>query len=307
MTGKRTATAERITEQHKARVRLVLLTLLALIYPPLVGVRSAPVWLLYVGFALLYSLWTLRLVRRFREDPRLGYLLALSDTAVLFPLLVWTSSLFLQVVLILLCAAGGTFSYWAHRQSLKAGLSAPPGARTLSMTSAMHPYTDTPEARLARTLRARLQVYESTGVRFALVLLHIRRYEEMLLYYGEELADRVVRAVSRRGLRVLGPDAQSFALAGGKVAFVCGLEPDRPADLYDVEGLAMAVARRACEHLVDRYRVECVVGWASPPADGLTPEDLIYTAEAGLRSAEAFRRVAGAPAALPKKTRAAAG
>lgn len=305
MTGKRTATAQRITERRKARARLVLLTLLALVFPPLVGVRSAPVWVLYVGFAFLYSLWTLRLVRTFEGDRRLGYLLALTDAAVVLPLLVWTSSAFLQVLLFLLCATGAVFTYWADRRLRQAEACAHQGARASFASAGAQPGEATPEARLERILRARLQVFGSTGMRFALVFLHIRRYEEILVYYGEEAAARVVGAVVRRGLRLLGPDAQSLVLPGGRVAFVFALGPGS-GDSYDVEGLAMALARKACEHLVDRYRVECVVGWASAPADGLTPEDLVYTAESGVRSAEAFRRVAGAPA-LPGKTRAAAG
>ncbi len=37
----------------------------------------------------------------------------------------------------------------------------------------------------------------------------------------------------------------------------------------------MSLGRKACEHLVDGHRVECVVGWASAPADGLNADDLM--------------------------------
>jgi len=306
MTGKPTATAQRFTERHKARARLVLLTLAALLCPPVAGVRSAPVWALYVAFAVLYSLWTLRLVHRFGQDQRLGYLLALTDAAVLLPLGVWSSSVLLRTILVLLCAAGAVYTYLAAQRARRMAAYTEQGTRLSRYPEGVEARVETPEARLTRALRTRLELFGSTGTRFALVLLHIVRYQELLVYYGDEMASQVVAAVSLRGLRTLGPDAQSFVLAGGKVAFVFALEPAK-VDAYDVEGLAMGLARKTCEHLVDRYRVECVVGWASPPADGLSAEDLLYTAESGLRSAEAFRRVAGAPAATPGKTRAAAG
>ena len=55
----------------------------------------------------------------------------------------------------------------------------------------------------------------------------------------------------------------------------------------------MSLGRKACEHLVDGHRVECVVGWASAPADGLNADDLMYVAEAGAQSTAAFRRAGG--------------
>ncbi len=78
-------------------------------------------------------------------------------------------------------------------------------------------------------------------------------------------------------------------------------------DPYGVESFAMTLARKACEHLVDGHRVECVVGWASAPADGMSADDLMYAAESGAQSAAAFRRVAGSRVQVPEKTRAAAG
>ena len=78
-------------------------------------------------------------------------------------------------------------------------------------------------------------------------------------------------------------------------------------DPYDIESFAMNLGRKACEHLIDGHRAECVVGWAAAPADGLTPDDLMYAAESGAQSTAAFRRVAGSSVAVPDKTRAAAG
>jgi hypothetical protein len=53
--------------------------------------------------------------------------------------------------------------------------------------------------------------------------------------------------------------------------------------------------------------VECVVGWASAPADGLNADDLMYVAEAGAQSTAAFRRVAGGQVTVPERARIAAG
>ena len=47
-----------------------------------------------------------------------------------------------------------------------------------------------------------------------------------------------------------------------------------------------------CEHLIEGHRVECVVGWASAPAHGLTADDLLAAAslqEPGAASAIACR------------------
>ncbi len=43
----------------------------------------------------------------------------------------------------------------------------------------------------------------------------------------------------------------------------------------------MTLGRKACEHLIDGHRVECVVGWASAPSDGMSADDLVYAAESG--------------------------
>jgi hypothetical protein len=116
---------------------------------------------------------------------------------------------------------------------------------------------------------------------------------------------------------VLGPDAQHFPLPGGRVAFVFEIDKgrfgaDQPSmvadavDPNDIESLAMTLGRKACEHLVDGRRVECVVGWASAPADGLNADDLMDVAESGAQSTAAFRRVAN-QVGVPERARVAAG
>jgi hypothetical protein len=319
MTQQPTALLARVTEHHKARARLPLLTLLALVCPPLVGVHSVSVWVFYVVFVILYSLWSLRLVGHFSGDRRLGYLLCLTDTAILLPLLVWSSAAGVRTVLALACAAGFAITYRADR------VRAETDSRTLNSShSGRRKASDRPEAvgteaPLERAVRVRLRVFATTGARFGLVVLRMVRFDEMAAYYGEDVSERVLSAVGRRGLRLLGPDAQRFPLAGGRVAFL--FETDSGSaradaqggsgfgwiDPYDIEGLAMTLGRKACEHLVDGHRVECVAGWASAPADGLNADDLMYAAESGAQSTAAFRRIAGSRVPVPERARAAAG
>lgn len=319
MTGQRTAKPLRVTELQKARVRLILLPLIGIACPPLAGVRSAAVWILYAAFLLAYSLWALRLTRNFSNDRRLGYLLALTDTAVLLPLMAWASARALQVVLAMIVVAGLGATYLADRtrpatrtndESVAYGASAAPSKRVSSPAV---------ETALERAMRVRLRVLAETQTRFALVVLRVVRLEEIAAYYGPEAGEHVLAAVTRRGLRVLGADAQHFVLPGGRIAFVFStgsgstrtVIPGEPAgnsiDPYDVESFAMALGRKTCEHLVDGHRIECVVGWASAPADGLSADDLMYAAESGAQSTAAFRRVAGSRVPVPDKTRAVAG
>lgn len=320
MTGQRTAKPKRVTERQKARGRLLLLTFIGLVCPPLAGVRSAPVWILYVAFLFLYSMWCMRLVRNFAGDRRLGYLLSFTDVAILLPLLTWTSAASMQATLALVCVSGLSFTFWADRIQTSNGVRASGDSRSLTPgATSDRAGTDRRESLLERALRVRLQVFATTQTRFALVLLRIVRFEEINAYYGEDEGNHLLSAVSRRGLRLLGPDAQHFLLPGGRVAFVfaTGAEPTQRGasrervfewiDPYDVESFAMTLGRKACEHLIDGHRVECVVGWASAPSDGMSADDLVYAAAAGAQSTAAFRRVAGPRVPVPEKTRAVAG
>jgi hypothetical protein len=309
----------RVTEHSKARARVILLATIALVCPPLAGVRSATVWIFYAAFLILYSLWSLRLTRNFSGDRRLGYLLSLTDAAVLLPLLVWASAASMQAVLAMVAVGGLAGTYRADRAKRRAALGEHE-RQFFRPNSAVHGSNgggvETP---LERALRVRLRVLDATQTRFALVVLRILRFEEMRAYHGEETAAHLEQAVVRRGLRLLGADAQHFVLPGGRVTFVFSTGADstrattsRDAvyewiDPYDVESFAMTLGRRACEHLVDGHRIECVVGWASAPADGMSADDLMYAAESGAQSAAAFRRVAGSRVPVPEKTRAVAG
>jgi hypothetical protein len=268
-----------------------------------------------VGFVVVYSLWALRLCAHFSHDRRLGYLLCFTDFAIILPLLVWSSSAAVQVVLVLFCCAGLGVTWFGERARRQAARRPVPSAAlgdrpaNTSTTGSGTP--------LERAVRMRLGVFRATGARFALVVLRVVRFEEATSYYGEESSQRIIAAVSRRGLRLLGPDAQHFLLPGGRVAFLMETEPRRRDsasggagavwDPADVEGLAMSLGRKACEHLVDGHRVECVIGWASAPADGLNADDLMYVAEAGAQSTDAFRRVAGGQVSVPERARIATG
>jgi len=321
MTGQLTAKPARVTEHHKARARVLLLTLVGLLCPPLAGVRSVAVWIFYLVFLIAYSLWSLRLTRNFGGDRRLGYLLSMTDTAILLPLLVWTSAAVMRAALLVLCAAGLLFSYRSDRALVRSGAHAAAGSRRRGVSEAPG---SSPETALERALRVRLELLESTHERFALVVLRIVRFEELHDYYGREAAQHIMSTVIRRCLRLLGTDAQHYVLPGGRVAYVFStstgrtgtgstLHGGRPggrfelADPYDIEGFAMSLGRKACEHLIDGHRVECVVGWAAAPADGLSPDDLMYAAESGAQSTAAFRRVAGSSVPVPERTRVAAG
>jgi len=314
-----TARSSRVTEQHKARARLVLLTLVGFICPPLAGVRSVAVWIFYVLFLAAYSLWALRITRSYSADRRLGYLLSLTDAAIILPLLVWTSTQGMRDLLVALCALGFAFTFWADHARAAMTAAYGDGARSDSHDRGLRPVEEQLQNSLERALQVRLHVYDATQSRFALVVLRVLRFQEISAYYGAESAERVMSTLSRRGLRLLGADGQHFVLPGGRLAFVfstgsAGGRADgymgsafQLVDPYDVEGFAMTLGRRACEHLVDGHRVECAVGWASAPADGLSAEDLLYAAESGAQSTAAFRRVAGSAVQVAEKTRAVAG
>jgi hypothetical protein len=316
MAAQHTAPGRRLTEQRKARARLPLLLLVALACTPLAGIHSTLIWVSYAVFVLFYSLWVLRLSAQFAHDRRLGYLLCLTDFAVLLPLLVWSDSAGIQVILVALCAAGLAITHLGSRAERRA-------AQHSSARGSLSPQAEPKSivsdngAPLERAVQQRLGVFRATGARFALVVLRVLRFEETAAYYGDDSCQRISSALSRRGLRVLGPDAQHFVLPGGRVAFLFELDPERENDAprsaatdwaepTDIESLAMALGRKACEHLVDGHRVECVVGWASAPSDGLNADDLMYVAEAGAQSTAAFRRAAG-QVTVPERARVAAG
>jgi len=202
MTGQRTATPFHLTERHKARARLVLLSAIGIACPPLAGVSSTVVWVFYAAFLITYSLWALRLVRSFSGDRRLGYLLTLTDTAVMLPLLAWASSAAMQVVLALFVVAGLIATYSADRSRKRAALAPDESQLLRPWAGARASGGAGVETALERGIRVRLRVLETTRMRFALVVLRIVRFDEIRTYYGEAVADHLIGAVARRGLRL---------------------------------------------------------------------------------------------------------
>jgi hypothetical protein len=325
MTAHQTVRSGHLSERQKAGARLVLLTVVGLACPPLAAARSVLIWVVYLVVAVLYSLWAVTVTRSPSGDRVLGYLLCLTDGVVLLPIVVWSTGAAMRIVLVFLWAVGLTAS-WRIDRSLESGSR----SRTATRRASRSAKTRAPsvsvweygtEAPLERALRVRLRVLEVTKTRFAIVLLRVAGYAETVAYYGEEAARRMVDTVSRQGLRLLGADAQLFLLPGGRMAFVFATDTGEDGrssrsrvsgsaiDPYDVESLAMALGRRACEQTIDGHRFECVVGWASAPADGVTADDLMYAAESGALSTAAFRRVGGSriPVPEPEKKRAVAG
>jgi hypothetical protein len=119
MTGHPTALSLTMAERSKARVRLPLLLLLAIVGPPLAGAHSPALWTFYVLFGLAYSLWSLRLTQTFSTDRRLGYLLVGTDCAFLLPLAAWSSGPGVKILVGFVCAGGAVVTCLsAHNRNL---------------------------------------------------------------------------------------------------------------------------------------------------------------------------------------------
>lgn len=329
MKAQNTARKAHVTERQKAWARLALLTIVGLVCPPLAAARSGAVWGIYLAVLVLYSVWTVYVVRAPGRDRRLGYLLCLADAVMLVPMMVWSMGVAMRAVLVVLWLAGAVASVSAAQAKASARarrMSEAGRARWATLTkrapaSAPTAKADGGEAPLERALRVRLRVFEEEKTRFAVVLLKVTGYEALVQEHGRDTAKGFLKDVGRRGLRLLGPDAQVFFLHSGRLAFVFATDsareyskysgrcPSNHIDPYDVESLAMALAEKACEQEMTGRPLECVVGWASAPADGATADDLMYAAESGVLSSAAFRRVSGTRVVVPEqeKKRAVAG
>jgi hypothetical protein len=325
MKALRTAGKAHVTERQKAWARVALLTVVGLVCPPLAAARSGFVWGIYLVLVVLYSLWAVRITSAASRDKKLGYLLCLTDGAILVPILVWSSGVAMRAVLIFLWVVGAATTWRSTVAAQHSSHKNPTQQRP----------TDTPrrslagdrikatgqEAPLERSIRARLRALQVERTRFAIVVLRVVGYDGLVARQGLESAKELLRDVGRRGLRLLGPDAQLFVLPGGRMAFVFatdsshervrapGPRQEAKIDPYDVETLAMALARKACDQALGPHALECVVGWASAPADGTSADDLMYAAESGALSSAAFRRVGGSPVTVsePERKRAIAG
>lgn len=305
-----------MTERQKAWGRLALLTVVGLVCPPLAAARSGAVWGVYLLLLVVYSLWTVRITRESSRDTQLGYLLCAADLAVLVPIMVWSLSASMPVLLMLLWAMGVGASFVSARTRRSRPNSS--GASGRSNGSAKprpaKDRADSPDegAPLERELRARLRGLETDGSRFALVLLKLGGYETMIVEQGKQATRDFLHDAGHRGLRLLGPDAQVFPLPGGRMAFVFATDFTREGsgvadssrservETHDIETLAMTLASKACDRTLGGHRLECVAGWASAPADGVNVDDLVYTAESGALSTDAYRRVGASRVAVPE-------
>lgn len=317
MKASKTAHGAHVTERQKAWGRLALLTVVGLVCPPLAAARSGTVWGVYLLLLVIYSLWTVRITRNSSRDTQLGYLLCAADLAVLMPIMVWSLSASMSVLLMLLWAMGVGASFVSARtrrsRSRSSGASHRPNRSSNPRLDKEH--ADSPDdegAPLERALRARLRLLETDGSRFALVLLKLGGYETMIVEQGKQATRDFLHDVGHRGLRLLGPDAQVFPLPGGRMAFVFATDFSREGsgvadpsrservEPHDIETLAMSLAGKACDHTLGGHRLECVAGWASAPADGVNVDDLVYTAESGALSTDAYRRVGASRVAVPE-------
>ena len=315
MKARITAKGVHVTERQKAWARLALLTTVGLVCPPLAAARSGVVWGVYLLLVVLYSLVTLRLTKVAAQERNLGYLLCASDAAVLVPIMMWSLDAAMPTLLGLLWLLGLVASWRAAR----AREGSQSHSRIERGSSRVSAYAD--GAPLERALRVRLRALTTEGTRFALVLLKLEGHSDILAESGREATKEFMREAGRRGLALLGPDAQLFPLPHARLAFLFASEsvrghsrssdPKRPerVDPYDTESLAMELAKRVCEQTIGGRGLECVAGWATAPADGTSADDLMYAAESGALSTAAFRRVSGprVPVTELEKKRAAAG
>jgi GGDEF domain-containing protein len=279
-------------ERQKARARLILFGAISLIGPLLFG-SSIVRWLFYFMFVLLYSLWALRLTAVF-ADSRLGYLLCLTDIAVMLPFLVWSSNLAIRLVIVAICFVGIALSIAAQRTARERQ------PRVFGLPAPVAAAAPTTGPNLPMAVRSRMRFYTTAGERFGLLRLDVVRFQESADYFGPETADRLLDVVVRRALRQLGPDAEQYQIQPGSVAFLLAGNP------REVEEAALVVARKVSEHLIEGRRIECLIGHASAPGDGIDADELLRSSASNSFSTASFRRVMASSAA-GNRARAAAG
>lgn len=284
------------TEHRKSRVRLLLLGAVSLIGPPLSGIRSPALWLFYFVFIVLYSLWSLRLAAVFHNDRRLGYLLCLTDFAILLPLFAWNKHISMRLIIAAVWVCGFAITARISRRSRLERAGSAPSVSWNAVVGTKPGLED-----LEAAMRTRMRLFATSGSTFSLVLVQLVRFEETVFYYGDLVAQHTLAAVTRRAMRHLGTDAQHFHLSGGRIAFLFSGDPASAGAMADMVG------RKVGEHLVDGRRIECLVGCASAPADGLDAEELLRVAEDGAFSTAAFRRVVSAHVSVPERAKAAVG
>ena len=317
MAAQRTAPGRRLTEQRKARARAAPPDADSSALSPTRRDPFGPDLGLLLVFAVLYSLWALRLCA-ILPRPAAG-LPAVPHRCRHPPASARVEQQRrLEVVLVVVCGAGLAVTYLGDRA--RAGAADAPRASPSGIAADTSASIDRGAGTPPGAGGAR-----APG-RFPCDRFAVRPGRAPHTSASRRRPPTTARRVAahpgrRQPARAApsGPDAQHFVLPGGRVAFLFETDSRRTRaarmarrrlewiDPCDIEGLAMSLGRKACEHLVDGHRVECVVGWASAPADGLNADDLMYVAEAGAQSTAAFRRVAGGQVAVPERARVAAG
>lgn len=267
-----------MTERQKAKYRLLVFGLVAVLGPPAFGMRSVFA-ILYSVLLVVYALWALRLTVVFHDDSSLGYLLCLFDAAIVVPLLLWGSSAWLAVPVALLWAGGLFLSIRAARR-LRAELEqkAPEEADLRLPVDQATGFGS--RAGFVRSLR---DLYAERGdkTEFALVVVKLQRYQELALLCGAEAAGRALGAIGRRVQRVLGAGVAGFRITDDRVVIVL---QGNPAGL---PALIAEARRTAGARLVEGHKLEVLVGYARYPADGSTPRELLISAESSAEPAAA--------------------
>lgn len=268
-------------ERQKAKYRLIVFGLMAVLGPPAFGMRSVFA-ILYSILLVAYSLWALRLTVVFADDASLGYLLCIFDAAIVMPMVLWGASGWLIVPLALLWV-GGMFMSIKAAHRLRAELEAA-GVTNAEMADAI----DETSGFGSRTgfVRALRALYATGGqeTRFSLVIVRLQRYEEFALLSGSDAAGRALGALARRVQRQAGGKASGYRITDDRVALV--LE----GAVHGLSATATEARRSAPARLVDGHKLEASIGYASYPEDGATPRELLVAAEI---SAEVRPAVAG--------------
>jgi GGDEF domain-containing protein len=277
-----TARSTGSAEQRKARYRLVVLSLLALVGLPVFHLDLGLVGVLYGILLVGYSLWAMRLTVVFHDDDSLGLLLTVLDVALTMPLLLWGAPRWFLVLLVLAWAVDVVVSVTIRRS-----------ARRSRLLAASHSLTDpatgfATRSRFAGSLADVLEAAADNGSSVCLITLTIQRYNENVSYYGAEAAEKSLVAVGRRVLRDLGDPVEVFRLSNDLVAF---LLPD--CNQVDAAEMALSASRAANSHLVAGRRVDSTVGYALAPRDGRTPADLVRAARESSFVARPLRSAGG--------------
>ena len=260
-----------MTERRKAKYRLLVFGLIAVVGPSAFGVRGV-FGILYSILLAAYALWALRLTVVFDDDMSLGYLLCLFDATIVVPLILWTSSLWLVVPMALLWV-GGLLLSWLAARRLREELE---GAEAGQGSGAIAPQDEATgfisRAGFVQSLRG-LYAEHGGNTRFSLVVVRLERYQEYALLSGSEAAGRALGALARRVKRIVGPNGSGYRITDDRIALVV------EGDGFGLSSLVAEARRSTGSRLVQGHKLEVSIGYATFPRDGSTPRELLMAAE----------------------------